>query len=406
MIGKVIGKKVVLCCYLTPAKVKICPMQNFTVTIPLSLYIHIPWCVRKCPYCDFNSHESKQPIPEDAYVEALLRDLNTHLPQIWGRRFISIFFGGGTPSLFSPQAIEKILTGINTVMNIGHDIEITLEANPGTVDESRFSGFRQAGVNRLSLGIQSLQDEKLKKLGRIHHRDHALRAIDAAQRAGFENMNLDLMHGLPGQSIEDAMQDLNDALAWKTPHLSWYQLTIEPNTFFHHQPPRLPEEEILWDIQDRGKNLISEHGLQQYEVSAYCTPGNECLHNMNYWEFGDYLGIGAGAHSKITDVEKQVITRHWQLKNPKDYLAAEGMSGNTSIISEHNVIFEFMLNALRLTRGVPMSLFVERTGLSVSVLEPVLTNAKSKKLLVDNPEILQPTELGQRFLNDLIGMFM
>lgn len=381
-------------------------MQNFTLTIPLSLYIHIPWCVRKCPYCDFNSHEAKQSIPEDVYVDALLQDLNAHLPQIWGRRFVSIFFGGGTPSIFSPTAIEKILVGINTVMNIGHDIEITLEANPGTVDESRFSGFRQAGINRLSLGIQSLQDEKLQKLGRIHHREHALRAIDAAQRAGFENMNLDLMHGLPNQSIEDAMQDLKDALAWKTPHLSWYQLTIEPNTFFHHKPPRLPEEETLWDIQEKGKNLIAEHGLQQYEVSAYCAPGKECAHNMNYWEFGDYLGIGAGAHSKITDVEKQVITRHWQLKNPKDYLADKSKNGNISIIAEKSVIFEFMLNALRLTNGVPMSLFTERTGLPASALEPMLTNAKNKKLLIDNPLVLQPTELGQRFLNDLIGMFM
>lgn len=382
-------------------------MQNFTVTIPLSLYIHIPWCVRKCPYCDFNSHESKQGIPEDLYADALLQDLKEHLPRIWGRRFISIFFGGGTPSIFSPRAIEKILTGVNTLMNIGPDIEITLEANPGTVDESRFAGFRQAGVNRLSLGIQSLQDEKLVKLGRIHHREHALRAIDAAQRAGFDNMNLDLMHGLPGQSIDDAMQDLKDALAWKTPHLSWYQLTIEPNTFFHHQPPRLPEEETLWDIQDRGKKIISQHGLEQYEVSAYCAPGKECAHNLNYWEFGDYLGIGAGAHSKITDVEKQVITRHWQMKNPKDYLDPEKkFIASEKIISERDVIFEFMLNALRLTKGVSANLFVERTGLPITVLEPMLTQAKQKKLLVDDPTVLRPTELGQRFLNDLIGMFL
>ena len=382
-------------------------MQKFTVTIPLSLYIHIPWCVRKCPYCDFNSHESRQAIPEDIYVEALLRDLDEQLPHIWGRRLISIFFGGGTPSIFSPQAIEKILIGVNTRLNIGPDIEITLEANPGTVDESRFAGFRQAGVNRLSLGIQSLQDEKLRALGRIHDREHALRAIDAAQKAGFDNMNLDLMHGLPGQSLAEGMQDLRDALQWQTPHLSWYQLTIEPNTFFHHKPPRLPVEETLWDIQEQGKKIISEHGLQQYEVSAYCVPGKECVHNVNYWEFGDYLGIGAGAHSKITDVENQVITRHWQVKNPKDYLAAEkSFVASRSVITEHDTVFEFMLNALRLTSGVSVNLFTERTGLPVSVLEPKLSMAKQKKLLVDDENILCASELGQRFLNDLVAMFM
>lgn len=385
-------------------------------TIPLSLYIHIPWCVRKCPYCDFNSHKSPESLPEDLYVEALLKNLDERLPQIWGRRFISIFFGGGTPSLFSPKAIEQILIGINTRMNIGPDIEITLEANPGTVDESRFAGFRQAGVNRLSLGIQSLQDEKLQALGRIHHREHALRAIDAAQRAGFDNINLDLMHGLPNQSIDDAMQDLRDALAWHTPHLSWYQLTIEPNTFFHHQPPRLPEDETLWDIQEQGKKILADHGLQQYEVSAYSLPGKECAHNVNYWEFGDYLGIGAGAHSKLTDVDQQVVKRHSQLKNPKDYLSYtlahspyDGKKGfviNDVVISEQDIIFEFMLNALRLSRGVPLTLFSERTGLPVSALEPRLSIAKDKKLLMDHPMLLCPTDLGQRFLNDLIGMFM
>jgi len=382
-------------------------MQKFTVTIPLSLYIHIPWCVRKCPYCDFNSHESRNGIPEDLYVDALLKDLNEQLPRIWGRRLVSIFFGGGTPSLFSAQAIDKILTGVNTLMNIGPDIEITLEANPGTVDESRFIGFRQAGVNRLSLGIQSLQDEKLQRLGRIHHRDHALRAIDAAQKAGFDNMNLDLMHGLPGQSIADALHDLKDALAWNTPHLSWYQLTIEPNTVFYSKPPRLPEDETLWDIQEEGKKIIAEQGLEQYEVSAYAKSGKECVHNLNYWEFGDYLGIGAGAHSKITDVDKQVITRHWQMRTPKDYLdESKAFVAKETILSEQDVIFEFMLNALRLTNGVPLNLFTQRTGLETVVLEPILTQAKAKKLLVEDPTLLKPTELGRRFLNDLMGMFL
>lgn len=382
-------------------------MQKFTTTIPLSLYIHIPWCVRKCPYCDFNSHEGNDSANEDLYVAALLDDLKENLPQIWGRRLTSIFFGGGTPSLFSPAAIEKILLGVNNLLNIGPDIEITLEANPGTVDESRFKGFRAAGVNRLSLGIQSLQNDKLEKLGRIHHRDHALRAIEAAQLAGFDNMNLDLMHGLPGQSIQDALQDIQDALAWRPPHLSWYQLTIEPNTFFYHQPPPLPPDETLWDIQEQGKDVIFAHGLQQYEVSAYSLPGKECLHNLNYWHFGDYLGIGAGAHSKITDMENQVISRHWQVKNPKDYLnPAKVFTGGRNAIQVHDVIFEFMLNALRLTHGVPAALFTERTGLPMSMLEPALRQAKDKKLLVDDESVLQPTELGQRFLNDLVGMFL
>jgi oxygen-independent coproporphyrinogen-3 oxidase len=382
-------------------------MQKFTETIPLSLYIHIPWCVRKCPYCDFNSHQVKKDLSEDIYVDALLKDLEEQLPFIWGRRLVSIFFGGGTPSIFSPEAIEKILLGVNARLNIGPEIEITLEANPGTVDESRFTGFRKAGVNRLSLGIQSLQDDKLKKLGRIHDRDYALRAIDTAQKSGFENINLDLMHGLPGQSLEDAMQDLEDALKWNTPHLSWYQLTIEPNTLFHHQPPVLPVDETLWDIQEHGKQLLSAHNLQQYEVSAYSKTNKQCMHNMNYWEFGDYLGIGAGAHSKITDFDKQIITRHSQVKNPKDYLNPDkAFTASKQIVSEQDAIFEFMLNALRLTGGVKTNLFTERTGLSIKQIEPLLKQAQEKKLLIDDLNLLCPTELGQRFLNDLIGLFL
>lgn len=382
-------------------------MQKFATPIPLSLYIHIPWCVRKCPYCDFNSHAQRNPIPEEAYVQALLNDLTEQLPTIWGRRLISIFFGGGTPSLFSPQSIDKILTGVNNVLNIGPDIEITLEANPGTVDENRFIGFRQAGVNRLSLGIQSLQNDKLQKLGRIHQAEHALRAIDRAQQAGFDNMNLDLMHGLPHQTLEEALDDLYQALAWKTPHLSWYQLTIEPNTFFHHQPPALPADDTLWDIQEEGKSVISASGLQQYEVSAYAMPNRQCQHNLNYWEFGDYLGIGAGAHSKITDFDKQIIQRHWQVKNPKDYLNTDKpFVAEQKIISDHQITFEFMLNALRLTEGVPFTLYTERTGLSMETLRNPIEKAKNKNLLSTENNILKPTELGQRFLNDLIGMFL
>ncbi len=378
-----------------------------TASIPLSLYIHIPWCVRKCPYCDFNSHEARHNIPEALYVEALIEDLDENLPSIWGRSLSSIFFGGGTPSLFSPQAIENILSAVRSRLRMSPEIEITLEANPGTVDESHFSGFKSAGINRLSIGVQSLQDGKLKALGRIHGREHALRAIDSAVHAGFDNFNLDLMHGLPGQSMEDALNDIKDALAFTPPHLSWYQLTIEPNTFFHHQPPRLPEEEVLWDIQEKGKETIADAGLKQYEVSAYARAGYECLHNKNYWEFGDYLGIGAGAHSKITDVNAGTITRHWQVKNPKDYGdSSRSFTSQKVVLPPHDICFEFMLNALRLTQGVTIDLFKERTGLSIDVLEPILTIAKNKNLLVDSPMLLCPTEHGRQFLNDLIELFL
>jgi putative oxygen-independent coproporphyrinogen III oxidase len=382
-------------------------MHNFNTPIPLSLYIHLPWCVRKCPYCDFNSHVPQNTIPEDLYVKCLLADLEEQLPHIWGRGLVSIFFGGGTPSLFSPQAIENILTGVRSRLRFGPDTEITLEANPGTIDEERFKGFRAAGVNRLSIGIQSLQDEKLTALGRIHNRDHALRAIETAKNAGFDNFNLDLMHGLPNQTINDALSDIRDALQFEPPHLSWYQLTIEPNTFFHHQPPALPEDDVLWDIQDQGKQIIAAAHLSQYEISAYAKKNHECAHNVNYWEFGDYLGIGAGAHSKITNVDQQTITRHWQVKNPKDYLnTAKSFCAQQVTLAQHDIIFEFMLNALRLTQGVPTTLFTERTGLSIDVLEPILTQAKEKKLLANDSSILCATGLGQRFLNDVIGMFL
>jgi putative oxygen-independent coproporphyrinogen III oxidase len=381
--------------------------MKFTTPIPLSLYIHLPWCVRKCPYCDFNSHEARDNVQEELYVAALLRDLDEQLPNIWGRRLSSIFFGGGTPSLFSPKAIRSILQGVHSRLNYGPDTEITLEANPGTIDEQRFIGFREAGVNRLSIGIQSLQDEKLKVLGRIHHREQALRAVDAAISAGFCNFNLDFMHGLPNQSIEDAIADLEDGLRFNPPHLSWYQLTIEPNTFFYKQPPVLPEDEVLWAIQEQGQSVLATNQLHQYEVSAYAKPNHECEHNKNYWEFGDYLGIGAGAHSKITHVDAATITRHWQVKHPKDYLDPEkAFTASKTVITTEDVIFEFMLNALRLTHGVSSSLFTERTGLPLSALEPTLTLAKEKKLLLNDPNKLCTTELGQRFLNDVIEMFL
>ncbi len=382
-------------------------MQNLKVIPPFSLYIHIPWCVRKCPYCDFNSHARQHDLPEDLYVDALLQDLDERAPALIERDVVSIFFGGGTPSLFSPLAIEKILNGVSKRLSLASNIEITLEANPGTIDEARFQGFKTAGVNRLSLGIQSLQDKKLQALGRIHNREYALRAIQAAKNAGFDNFNLDFMHGLPAQSLEDALEDLHHALAFQPPHLSWYQLTIEPNTLFHHQPPELPADDILWDIQEKGYGVLQQAQLNQYEISAFAISGRECVHNKNYWEFGDYLGIGAGAHSKITDVQQNKITRHSQLKNPRDYLNPEKkFTVSENIISEKDLCFEFMMNALRLKSGVPATLFTERTGLDLSAIEPTLSFAKEKKLMLDDQTQLAATDLGLRFLNHVIGLFL
>src|SRR3990167_7478080 len=393
----------------------------------ISLYIHLPWCVRKCPYCDFNSHASPPTLPEAAYVTALLQDLDEHLPVFHQRELISIFFGGGTPSLFSPRSIEAILRGIDTRLTLNPHIEITLEANPGTVEQQGFYDFGLAGINRLSLGIQSLQDSKLKTLGRIHDRNTALAAIASAKTAGLQNINLDLMFGLPHQSCTDALADLELALAQEPQHLSWYQLTIEPNTVFYRYPPTLPTEDHVWEMQNQGQQLLSKHGFTQYEVSAYSRPGYECQHNRHYWEFGDYLGIGAGAHSKITDIQTGTITRHWQIKQPRDYLNPEKQKTVSQLVlSEKDKIFEFMLNALRLTEGVPVSLFTERTGLALNSIQPMLAEALRKELLLDPPLTLSPTknvgergcrecnplpykkptkicpsELGKRFLNDL-----
>ncbi|OGT69295.1 MAG: YggW family oxidoreductase [Gammaproteobacteria bacterium RIFCSPHIGHO2_12_FULL_45_9] len=373
----------------------------------ISLYIHLPWCVRKCPYCDFNSHENKQPLPEAQYIAALLQDLDEHVATIQHRPLMSIFFGGGTPSLFSANAIGQILHGVDTRLTIRPETEITMEANPGTVEQKRFQDFRLAGVNRLSLGIQSLQDPKLKLLGRIHDSETALRAIAQAKAAGFRSINLDLMFGLPTQSTADALADLQLALAQEPDHLSWYQLTIEPNTVFHRYPPTLPVDDVIWDMQLQGQDLLGKQGFKQYEVSAYSRPQHECQHNRNYWEFGDYLGIGAGAHSKITQPEQGLITRHWQVKQPGDYLNSEKQkTANQVTLTEKDLIFEFMLNALRLTAGVPLHLFSERTRLALTTIEPVLSAAKRQGLLVDQSSRLCATELGKRFLNDVIQMFL
>ncbi len=377
-----------------------------TNALPLSLYIHIPWCVRKCPYCDFNSHEMKQALPEELYVNALLQEIDQHLSLIEDRPLISIFFGGGTPSLFSGRAIAAILDGVAKRIKFDNHIEITLEANPGTIDEGRFQDFYQAGVNRLSLGIQSLQDDKLKMLGRIHDHTSAIRAIQTARQA-FNNFNLDLMFGLPNQTISDVIHDLQQALDFSPTHLSWYQLTIEPNTYFYRHTPVLPQDELIWEMQQAGQSLLREYGFKQYEVSAYSQALLECKHNRNYWEFGDYLGIGAGAHSKITCAKTGEIKRFSQVKHPRDYLDAEKRKHfSPQIISEKDLIFEFMLNALRLTDGVRTSLFTKRTGISLAKIQPILQQAQSRDLLIKDDNMICPTELGKRFLNDLIEMFL
>lgn len=363
--------------------------------------------MRKCPYCDFNSHALKQTLPEEHYVDKLLKDFIDDLPKIKGRAITSIFFGGGTPSLFSPFAIKKILDEIQAHILFNPDVEITLEANPGTVDEERFAGFRAAGVNRLSIGIQSFNAEKLKLLGRIHNDQGAISAIRAAKNAGFTQFNLDLMHGLPQQHCTEALNDLETAIGFKPPHLSWYQLTLEPNTLFHHKPPQLPDENTLIAIQDQGHELLLTNGFHLYEVSAYSQPGNECKHNINYWEFGDYLGIGAGAHSKITDFNQQKISRFWKIKHPQEYLNAQNsFLGDSNVIESSQLPFEFMLNALRLQKTIPVKLFNERTGLNLSAITTALEQAQQKQLINWCDKYLIPTSLGRRLLNDLIALFM
>jgi oxygen-independent coproporphyrinogen-3 oxidase len=365
--------------------------------------------VRKCPYCDFNSHEAKSSLPEELYVRALLTELTSYLPMLNERPVVSIFFGGGTPSLFSPASIKQILKGVAERLTLTPDCEITLEANPGASDQERFEGFREAGVNRLSIGIQSLHNHHLKTLGRIHDRDYAIQAIEYAKQAGFSNFNLDIMFGLPQQTLDEALQDIDAALAFTPSHFSWYQLTIEPNTLFHHQPPALPPDDALWEMQLAGQSRIAAHGLHQYEVSAYARENTECVHNRNYWEFGDYLGIGAGAHSKLSAFldDQFIVQRFAQIKHPRDYLDVNRRRvPEKMMIDGKSLVFEFMLNALRLTSGVSTALFIERTGLSLEQLYPQLALAKQRGLLLDDAAVVCPSELGKRFLNDLIELFL
>ncbi|GAC1038450.1 radical SAM family heme chaperone HemW [Pseudomonas sp. No.117] len=373
---------------------------------PLALYIHIPWCVRKCPYCDFNSHAAGPNLPEAEYVDALLADLDNDLVHVHGRPLTSIFLGGGTPSLFSAAALGRLLEGVAKRLDFAPDIEITLEANPGTFEQAKFVAYRGLGINRLSIGIQSFQDEKLKALGRIHGSDEAIRAADRARAAGFDNFNLDLMHGLPEQSLADALGDLEQAIALAPTHLSWYQLTMEPNTVFWSQPPELPEDEVLWDIQEAGQARLAAAGYQQYETSAYAQPGRQARHNLNYWSFGDFLGIGAGAHAKLSAPDGRLL-RSWKTRLPKDYLdPAKAFQAGEKWLEAADLPFEFMMNALRLVDGVPTTWYPQRTGQSLDELAPALAAARRDGLLADDPKRLRPTARGQLFLNDLLQSFL
>ena len=377
--------------------------------IPLSLYIHIPWCLRKCPYCDFNSHASPTDLPEKPYIQALLTNLSQELPYIWGRKLESIFIGGGTPSLFSADSIDELLCGIRTMLPFRPNIEVTLEANPGTFEQEKFKGFRQAGINRLSVGLQSFNVEHLQALGRVHNRDEALRAADIARHAGFDNFNLDLMFGLPAQSIEQALADLQQAIDLQPTHLSWYQLTLEPNTYFYKHPPVLPEDDLIADMQFKGQELLSHSCYTQYEVSAYARPGFECRHNRNYWEFGDYVAIGAGAHGKITNPAEGSITRYHNYRQPTEHMqqVSRGMArSGQQVLTEADVVFEFMLNALRLHDGFALALFPERTGLAVSQLQAGLDKAVQHGFLTVENEYVHPTPTGWQFLNKVIQLFL
>jgi oxygen-independent coproporphyrinogen-3 oxidase len=372
----------------------------------LSLYVHIPWCVRKCPYCDFNSHEARGELPEDAYVDALFADLESALPAIWGRKIASVFIGGGTPSLFSAAAIDRLLSGIRARVPLLPDAEITLEANPGTFERQKFAGFYAAGVNRLSLGVQSFNPRHLKALGRIHDDDEARHAAEAALMI-FGNVNLDVMYALPEQTPDEARQDLAAALATGAPHLSFYQLTLEPNTLFHRHPPPLPDEDTAADIEQTVHAMLERADYFHYETSAFARVAYESRHNLNYWRFGDYLGIGAGAHSKLSFSD--AILRQMRWKQPRQYMeqAALGNPLQEEVeVARADVGFEFMLNVLRLAEGVPSSLFAERTGFPLSLVSREIEIATRKGLLEPDPALLKPTALGRRFLNDLQQIFL
>jgi oxygen-independent coproporphyrinogen-3 oxidase len=389
---------------------------RFRALPPLSLYIHIPWCARKCPYCDFNSHEARGAVPEERYVAALIADLERTLPEVWGRRVHSVFFGGGTPSLFSAPAIDAVLAAVRARLALAPDAEITLEANPGTAEAGKFRDFRAAGINRLSLGIQSFDPRHLKSLGRIHDGREARRAIEMAMR-NFDNVNLDLMYGLPGQTVDEARADIEEALAFAPPHLSCYHLTIEPNTWFHRFPPKLPDDDATAAMQDAIEARLSGAGYDHYETSAFAkavTPQSprvatdvRCRHNLNYWMFGDYLGIGAGAHGKLSFPER--IARQARIKHPERYMAAAEAGDSVQEqrdVPSGEIPFEFMMNSLRLNAGFPAALFEERTGLPLTAVLRELEDAERRGLIERDHTRIAPTALGRRYLNDLLQLFL
>ncbi|HQT81520.1 MAG: YggW family oxidoreductase [Ferrovum sp. 37-45-19] len=380
--------------------------MSLQILPPLSLYIHFPWCIKKCPYCDFNSHELKSPLDERKFIDALLLDFQQQLPRIWGRPLRSIFIGGGTPSLLSAQSISYLMSSIRSLAVVLPNCEVTLEANPGTFESVKFSGFREAGINRLSLGVQSLNDRCLKAIGRVHDREQAVLAISEA-RMIFDNLNCDLMYGLPGQTHEEAMRDLQEVISFNPTHISFYQLTIEPNTLFYKFPPQLPDQDDIALLEKQIYDLLAERSYLHYEVSAYAKEQYQSKHNLNYWMFGDYVGIGPGAHGKISFPDR--IIRTAKIKHPNNYLASIDSIGKVeemTIITDSHLPFEFMMNALRLNQGFPLSLFEERTGLSINTIQSVLELAEESHLITLRDRYLRPTQRGRLFLNDLISLFL
>ncbi|WP_437613872.1 radical SAM family heme chaperone HemW [Erwinia sp. V71] len=371
---------------------------------PLSLYIHIPWCVQKCPYCDFNSHALKGEVPHEEYVRHLLADLDNDLPLTGGREVRTIFIGGGTPSLLSSEAMMMLMDGVRARLPLAPDAEITMEANPGTVEADRFSGYQRAGINRISIGVQSFSPQKLQRLGRIHGPEEAKRAAHLAAGLGLRSFNLDLMHGLPDQTLEEALDDLRQAIALNPPHLSWYQLTIEPNTMFSSRPPKLPDDDALWDIFEQGDRLLTAAGYQQYETSAYAKPGYRCEHNLNYWRFGDYLGIGCGAHGKLTQDDGRII-RTVKTRHPRGFMAGNYLDRQYEV-AESEKPFEFFMNRFRLLEAAPRQEFVAYTGLDESVIRPQIDEALAKGYLTETAETWQITEKGKLFLNSLLELFL
>lgn len=371
---------------------------------PLSLYIHIPWCVQKCPYCDFNSHALKGEVPHNEYVQHLLNDLDRDLPLTAGREVRTVFIGGGTPSLLSSEAMQMLMDGVRARVPLSPSAEITMEANPGTVEADRFSGYQRAGINRISIGVQSFSPEKLTRLGRIHGPEEARRAAQLASGLGLRSFNLDLMHGLPDQSLEEALDDLRQAIALNPPHLSWYQLTIEPNTLFASRPPALPDDDALWDIFEQGHALLTAAGYQQYETSAYAKPGYRCEHNLNYWRFGDYLGIGCGAHGKLTQPDGRIV-RTVKTRHPRGFMAGNYLDKQHDVAQEDKP-FEFFMNRFRLLEAAPRADFTRYTGLDEQAIRPQMEKAIAAGYVVERSDAWQITEKGKLFLNSLLELFM